>query len=123
LACGGDRAGKPVERVADETGRDGCWLARWLRHRGIECRVIHPTPSGDHLGVAVSREGRRAKTDRLDAAPLMRAFAGWLRDEPEPCRPARPAGRARFPDRRDRRLTIERGHPDAGRGGRATSEP
>jgi hypothetical protein len=51
-------------------GRDGFWLARWLRNRGIECHVIHPT------SVAVSREGRRAKTDRLDTALLMRAFLG-----------------------------------------------
>jgi transposase len=46
--------------VAYEAGRDGFWLARWLRARGIEAHVIHPT------GVAVSREHRRAKTDRLD---------------------------------------------------------
>jgi hypothetical protein len=46
--------------VAFEAGRDGFWLARWLRARGIEAYVIHPT------GVAVSREHRRAKTDRLD---------------------------------------------------------
>jgi hypothetical protein len=46
--------------VAFEAGRDGFWLARWLRARGIEAYVIHPT------SVAVSREHRRAKTDRLD---------------------------------------------------------
>jgi hypothetical protein len=28
--------------------------------------------------VAVSRERRRAKTDRLDSAMLMRVFLGWL---------------------------------------------
>lgn len=76
------KAGKSIERVAVafEAGRDGFWLARWLRHRGVECHVIHPT------SVAVSREGRRAKTDRLDTALLMRAFLGWLRGEPEHCR-------------------------------------
>src|SRR5690242_6154850 len=46
--------------VAYEAGRDGFWLARWLRTRDIETYVIHPT------SVAVSREHRRAKTDRLD---------------------------------------------------------
>lgn len=44
--------------VAFEAGRDGFWLARWLRARDIETYVIHPT------SVAVSREHRRAKTDR-----------------------------------------------------------
>ena len=35
--------------------------------------------------VAVSREHRRAKTDRLDTELLKRAFLGWLRgDELEP---------------------------------------
>ena len=54
--------GRPIARiaVAFEAGRDGFWLARWLRARGIEAYVIHPT------SVAVSREHRRAKTDRLD---------------------------------------------------------
>ncbi len=76
-------ASKPIERVAvaDAAGGDGFWLARWLRHRGIECHVIHPTPVGDHPGVAVSREGRRARTDRRDSALLMRAFVGWVRGE------------------------------------------
>ena len=56
------RAGREIKRivVAYEAGRDGFWLARWLRARGIETYVIHPT------SVAVSREHRRAKTDRLD---------------------------------------------------------
>jgi hypothetical protein len=31
--------------------------------------------------VAVSREHKRAKTDRLDTAMLMRVFLGWLRGE------------------------------------------
>ena len=39
---------------------------------GIEAHVIHPT------SVAVSREHRRAKTDRLDTELLKRAFLGWL---------------------------------------------
>src|SRR5688572_22459634 len=63
--------------VAFEAGRDGFWLARWLRARGIEAHVIHPT------SVAVSREHRRAKTDRLDTELLKRAFLGWLRGEPD----------------------------------------
>ena len=65
--------------VAYEAGRDGFWLARWLGARGIEAHVIHPT------SVAVSREHRRAKTDRLDTELLKRAFLGWLRGEPDHC--------------------------------------
>ena len=75
------RAGRPITRiaVAYEAGRDGFWLARWLRVRGIEVHVIHPT------SVAISREHRRAKTDRLDTAMLMRVFLGWLRGERGHC--------------------------------------
>src|SRR3712207_5815246 len=60
------KAGKTITRIAVpyEAGRDGFWLARWLRARGIEAHVIHPT------SVAVSREHRRAKTDRLDTELL-----------------------------------------------------
>src|SRR3954466_439990 len=37
--------GRPITRiaVAFEAGRDGFWLARWLRARDIEAYVIHPT--------------------------------------------------------------------------------
>src|ERR671916_2056703 len=75
------RAGRTINRtaVAFEAGRDGFWLARWLRARGIEAHVIHPA------SIPVSREHRRAKTDRLDTAPLQRAFLGWLRGEPGHC--------------------------------------
>jgi len=74
-------AGHAIERVvvAYEARRDGFWLARWLRERGVEAYVIHPS------SVAVSREHRRAKTDRLDSELLMRAFLGWLRGERRHC--------------------------------------
>src|SRR3954451_5653655 len=74
-------AGRTVTRVAVafEAGRDGFWLARWLRARGLEAHVIHPT------SVAVPREHRRAKTDRLDTELLKRAFLGWLRGEQGHC--------------------------------------
>jgi transposase len=76
--------GQEISRitVAYEAGRDGFWLARWLRRHGIDVHVIHPT------SIAVSREHRRAKTDRLDTALLMRAFLGWLRGETGHCRMA-----------------------------------
>jgi transposase len=75
------RAGKTISRiaVAFEAGRDGFWLARWLRARGIEAHVIHSA------SIPVSREHRRAKTDRLDTELLKRAFLGWLRGEPDHC--------------------------------------
>jgi len=76
-----EKTGRTIERVAlaYEAGRDGFWLARWLRVRGIEVHVIHST------SVAVSREHRRAKTDRLDTEMLMRVFLGWLRGERGHC--------------------------------------
>lgn len=75
------KMGRTIGRLAlaYEAGRDGFWLARWLQARGIEAYVIHST------SVAVSREHRRAKTDRLDAAMLMRVFLGWLRGERGHC--------------------------------------
>jgi transposase len=75
------RKGRSVARiaVAFEAGRDGFWLARWLAKQGIEVHVIHSS------SVAVSREHRRAKTDRLDTAMLTRVFLGWLRGERGHC--------------------------------------
>ena len=60
------RAGRTITRIAlaFEAGRDGFWLARWLDVRGVEAHVIHPS------SVAVSREHRRVKTDRLDTELL-----------------------------------------------------
>jgi transposase len=74
----GHRIGRIV--VAFEAGRDGFWLARWLKARSIEAYVIHAA------SVAVSREHRRAKTDRLDSELLKRAFLGWLRGERDHCK-------------------------------------
>ena len=76
-----EKTGRTIKRiaVAFEAGRDGFWLARWLRAHGIEAYVIHPN------SIAVSREHRRAKTDRLDTALLKRGFLGWLRGEREHC--------------------------------------
>jgi transposase len=77
-----EKAGHKITRiaVAFEAGRDGFWLARWLRTRGIEAHVIHAS------SVAVPREHRRAKTDRLDTELLKRAFLGWLRGERNHCK-------------------------------------
>jgi transposase len=77
----GVRKGFTITRivVAFEAGRDGFWLARWLSGHGIEAHVIHSS------SVAVSREHKRAKTDRLDTGMLMRVFLGWLRGERGHC--------------------------------------
>jgi len=78
------KAGQVINRmvVAFEAGRDGFWLARLLRGRGIEAYVIHAS------SIAVSREHRRAKSDRIDTQRLMRGLLGWLRGEAEHCRMA-----------------------------------
>jgi transposase len=102
------KAGREVARVvlAFEAGRDGFWLARWLRVRGVEAHVVHST------SVAVSREHRRAKTDRLDAEMLIRVFLGWLRGEPRHCRmvaiPTLEEEDARRPSREREGLVGER---------------
>jgi transposase len=79
------RAGGNITRIvlAFEAGRDGLWLARWPAARGAETHMIHPS------SVAVSREHRRANTDRLDAELLKRGFLGWLRGERGHCSMAR----------------------------------
>src|SRR5258707_14506854 len=100
--------GRTITRiaVAFEAGRDGFWLARWLRARDIETYVIHPT------SVAVSREHRRAKTDRLDTGLLKRVFIGWLRGEPDHCHMAAISTLAeeddKRPNRQPERLLPER---------------
>src|SRR5690242_17549587 len=47
-------AGRTVRRIvlAYEAGRDGFWLARWLRARDVEAHVIHAS------SIAVSRDHR-----------------------------------------------------------------
>ncbi|HSH80288.1 MAG TPA: IS110 family transposase [Herpetosiphonaceae bacterium] len=101
-------AGRGIGRVAVafEAGRDGFWLARWLRLQSIEAHVIHPT------SIAVSREHRRAKTDRLDTELLKRAFLGWLRGEPDHCTmaavPSLAEEDAKRPSRERENLVSER---------------
>ena len=113
-----EKAGRTISRiaVAYEAGRDGFWLAPhgsspWaegsrLRAHGIEAHVIHPN------SIAVSREHRRAKTDRLDTALLKRAFLGWLRGEREHCSmaaiPSLEEEDAKRPSREREKLVGER---------------
>src|ERR1700740_663854 len=75
------RVGNEITRIAlaFEDGRDGFWLARWLAARGVEAHVIHAS------SLAVSREHRRAKTDRLDTELLKGGVLGGLRGERGHC--------------------------------------
>jgi transposase len=57
--------GAPV-RSCYEAGRDGFWLHRALTAHGVVNVVVDPA------SIAVDRRRRRAKTDRLDAAALVR---------------------------------------------------
>ena len=49
-----------------EAGRDGFWIHRYLESQGIENLVV------DSASLEVNRRKRRAKTDRIDVAKLMR---------------------------------------------------
>lgn len=53
-------------RSCYEAGRDGFWIHRMLAAEGIDNVVV------DSASIEVSRRGRRAKTDRLDADKLLR---------------------------------------------------
>jgi len=102
------KAGRTIARVAlaYEAGRDGFWLARWLKARAVEAYVIHPS------SIPVPREHRRRKTDRLDTELLMRAFLGWLRGEVRHCTmaaiPTLEEEDAKRPNREHQTLTGER---------------
>ena len=72
---------KLLQRWRDEARKAGRTIGRivWLHVQAIEAYVIHAA------SVAVSREHRRAKTDRIDTELLMRSFLGWLRGEKRHC--------------------------------------
>lgn len=102
-----EQAGRTITRIliAFEAGRDGFWLARWLRRNGIEAYVIHPS------SIPVPR-GVRVKTDRLDTGMLLRALSAWLRGEPDACRmvaiPSLEQEDLRRPNRERAELVMER---------------
>src|SRR3984893_11907914 len=102
------KAGHAVKRivVAFEAGRGRVWVARWLRSHDIEAYVIHAS------SIAMPREHRRAKTDRLDTEVLMRAFLGWLRGEAKHCSmaaiPTLAQEDAKRPNREHESLVTER---------------
>lgn len=63
--------------VLFEAGQDGFWIARALAERGIEALICDPA------SLLVSRQARRAKTDRLDAIRLVNSLRAWLGGERE----------------------------------------
>jgi transposase len=63
-----DRLGLPKDCPVSscyEAGRDGFWLDRFLVAHGVENVLV------DAASIEVSRQARRAKTDRLDAQQLL----------------------------------------------------
>ena len=72
--------GRPVQSILGyEAGYDGFWLQRRLAAEGITCWVMDPG------SLQVDRRARRAKTDRLDAAMLLRALMAWWRGDRAAC--------------------------------------
>jgi transposase len=92
--------------VGYEAGYDGFWLQRRLEAEGIPCWVMDPA------SLQVARKARRAKTDRLDAAMLLRALTAWWRGDQAACRmvrvPSAEREDARRTHRERQRLISER---------------
>src|ERR1700752_3146525 len=65
--------------VIQEAGLDGFWIHRALQKEGIESQVVDPA------SIATSRRRRRAKTDKIDGAALLRALLAYKRSEPRVC--------------------------------------
>ena len=102
-ACGG---GTVQIVVGYEAGYDGFWLQRRLAAEGIICWVMDPG------SLQVNRRARRAKTDRLDAAMLLRALIAWCRGDRVACHmvqvPSVAREDARRTHRERQRLVAER---------------
>ncbi len=92
--------------VGYEAGYDGFWLQRRLAAQEITCWVMDPG------SLQVDRRARRAKTDRLDAAMLLRALIAWCRGDRTACHmvqvPSVEREDARRTHRERQRLIAER---------------
>jgi transposase len=92
--------------VGYEAGYDGFWLQRRLAAEAITCWVMDPG------SLQVDRRARRAKTDRLDAAMLLRALMAWWRGDRAACHmvqvPSVEREDARRTHRERQRLIAER---------------
>lgn len=90
--------GEEVQVVlGHEAGYDGFWLHRRLDAEGIACWVTDPG------SLQVDRRARRAKTDRLDAAMLLRALTAGCRGDRAACRMVQVPSVKREDARRTRR--------------------
>jgi len=87
--------------VCFEAGYDGLWLARWLEEHDVRCFVI------DASSLEVNRRARRPKTDRIDAAKLVRTLMAWCRGERDAC------SMVRVPSREDE--DLRRSHRERSR--------
>jgi len=68
---------QPVEIICCyEAGYDGFWLHRLLEQHGVRNYVVDPA------SVQVDRRARRAKTDNIDVAQLLRSLMAYLRGDP-----------------------------------------
>ena len=74
-----DPGASPRVLCGYEAGYEGFWLARRLEPLGIETLVI------DAASLPISRRSKRVKTDRVDAARMVRALAAFDRGEPFAC--------------------------------------
>jgi transposase len=105
-----EQGSKPVRILSCyEAGLDGHWLHRWLTATGIVNYEV------DASSIEVNRRARRAKTDRIDLAQLMRSFLAYLRGEPRVCSMVRvptpeDEDRKRRTRERERLLTERTGH-------------
>ena len=94
-----ERGARPRVLCGYEAGYEGFWLARRLAQLGIETLVLDPA------SLPASRKARRAKTDRLDAAGMVRALMAFDRGEPGAVTPVRIPG---VEEEDHRRLLRER---------------
>ena len=74
LECG--HGPRPRVLCGYEAGYEGFWLARRLARLGVEPLVLDPA------SLPASRKARRPKTDRLDAAGMVRALMAFDHGEP-----------------------------------------
>lgn len=109
LVAGAARFGLPGEalvRSCYEAGREGFWPHRLLTALGVTNLVV------DSSSIEVSRRVRRAKTDRLDGAKLLRLLMRHWGGEQEMWHvvqvPSRAAEDARHASRARTTLQIER---------------
>jgi len=69
-----------------EAGRDGFWLHRYLKEKGIKNFIVDPS------SIEVDRRKRRAKTDRIDGKKLLRLLLRYSWGEKKAWRVVRVPG-------------------------------